>query len=78
MAGIDITFENEEKHYRASMLIKKYKVCDYDGCKWVTKEKKECEVRSTYIYEDMFMNIPCKHPTPILAVWTISATFAPC
>ena len=20
----------------------------------------------------------CKHPTPILAVWTISATFAPC
>ena len=53
MAGIDITFENEEKHYRASMLIKKYKVCDYDGCKWVTKEKKECEVRSTYIYEDI-------------------------
>ena len=22
--------------------------------------------------------IGCKHPTPILAVWTISATFAPC
>ncbi len=20
----------------------------------------------------------CKHPTPILAVWTISVTFAPC
>lgn len=39
-------------------MIRKYKVCDYDGCKWVTKEKKECEVRSTYIYEDMFMNIP--------------------
>lgn len=58
VSGIDITFENEEKRYRVSILIRKYKVCDYDGCKWVTKEKKECEVRSTYIYEDMFMNIP--------------------
>lgn len=58
VSGIDITFENEEKHYRASMLVRKYKVCDYDGGEWVAKEKKECEVRSTYIYEDMFMNIP--------------------
>ena len=24
------------------------------------------------------MGKKCKHPTPILAVWTISATFAPC
>ncbi|MCW4138780.1 hypothetical protein [Segatella copri] len=28
--------------------------------------------------EAQFSRITSKHPTPILAVWTISATFAPC
>ena len=31
---------------------------------------------STYI--DAVYSVFGKHPTPILAVWTISATFAPC
>ena len=56
VSGIDITFENEEKQYRASLLIRKYKVCNYDGENWVVEKK--CEKRSTYIYEDMFMKIP--------------------
>lgn len=55
-SGMDITFENQEKQYRASFLIRKYRVCEYESGEWV--EKKECEKRSTYIYEDMFMNIP--------------------
>lgn len=56
LSGIDVTFENKEKQYRASFLIRKYRVCEYESGEWV--EKKECEKRSTYIYEDMFMNIP--------------------
>ncbi|MGN1157014.1 MAG: hypothetical protein ACI4TK_12625, partial [Agathobacter sp.] len=56
LSGIDVTFENEEKQYRASFLIRKYRVCEYESGEWV--EKKECEERPTYIYEDMFMNIP--------------------
>ena len=56
ISGMDVTFENQEKRYRASFLIRKYRVCEYESGEWV--EKKECEKRSTYIYEDMFMNIP--------------------
>lgn len=56
LSGIDVTFENPEKQYRASFLIRKYRVCEYESGEWV--EKKECEERPTYIYEDMFMNIP--------------------
>ena len=56
ISGMDVTFENQEKQYRASFLIRKYRVCEYESGEWV--EKKECEKRSTYIYEDMFMNIP--------------------
>lgn len=56
ISGMDVTFENQEKQYRASFLIRKYRVCEYESGEWV--EKKECEKRSTYIYEDMFTNIP--------------------
>ncbi len=45
-SGIDITFENEAKKYRASVLIRGYQVDN------------RMEHRSTYIYEDMFMNLP--------------------
>ncbi|MGN0033264.1 MAG: hypothetical protein ACI358_05755 [Candidatus Limimorpha sp.] len=58
VSGIDVTFENEAKQYRASFLIRKYKVCEYKNEKWEVVEDKECEERSTYIYEDMFMSIP--------------------
>lgn len=55
VSGIDVTFENKEKQYRASFLIRKYKVCKYNGEKW--EEKKACEKRPTYIYDDMMMLI---------------------
>ena len=58
ISGMDVTFENQEKQYRASFLIRKYRVCEYEGGAWKVKKNKECEKRSTYIYEDMFMNIP--------------------
>ena len=57
-SGMDITFENQEKQYRASFLIRKYRVCEYEGGAWKVMKNKECEKRPTYLYEDMFMNIP--------------------
>jgi hypothetical protein len=56
ISGLDVTFENKKKNYRASFLIREYKVCDLNGKDWV--ETKGNENRSTYIYEDMLMNIP--------------------
>lgn len=51
VSGMDVTFEKEGE-YRASFLIREYKVYDL-----VTKEWKE-EKRPTYIYEDMLMGVP--------------------
>ena len=51
VSGMDVTFEKEGE-YRASFLIREYKVYDI-----VTKEWKE-EKRPTYIYEDMLMELP--------------------
>ena len=56
VSGLDVTFENKEKKYRASFLIREYKVFDFNGKDWI--ETKDCENRSTYIYEDLLMNIP--------------------
>ena len=58
LSGIDVTFENKEKQYRASFLIREYCVKEYVDGKWVDKENKAREKRPTYLYEDMFMNIP--------------------
>ena len=55
ISGIDVTFENKEKQYRASFLIREYRVCEYESGAWL--EKKVREKRPTYLYEDMFMNI---------------------
>lgn len=56
VSGLDVTFENQQKKYRASFLIRGYKVFDFDGKLWI--ETKRHESRSTYIYEDMLMNNP--------------------
>lgn len=56
ISGVDVTFENAQKMYRASFLIRRYSVFDFDGKEW--RETKLDEKRSTYIYEDMLMNIP--------------------
>lgn len=55
VSGIDVTFENKDKEYRASFLIRAYKVDEFDGEKWSSKK---LENRPTYLYEDMFMNLP--------------------
>ena len=47
-SGIDVTFENSEKHYRASFLIREYKV--------IYENKKERTVEnSTEIYDDLLL-----------------------
>ena len=52
-SGVDVTFENPQKHYRASFLIRAY------SFEPNPTEKKKCEVRSTHIYDDMFfMGVP--------------------
>lgn len=48
ISGIDVTFENEEKHYRASFLIRGFHVNEgeYDDC-------------STHIYDELlYMGVP--------------------
>ncbi len=48
-SGIDITFENAKERYRASFLMREYKVT-YEGGKTVRV------VNSTEIYDDMLLN----------------------
>lgn len=48
MSGIDFTFENKDKQYRASILIRGVKVIDKNN-------KPIIEVRPTYVYEYLLM-----------------------
>lgn len=58
-SGFDITFENEEKQYRASALIRSYEIKDKDGnyLKWdkdkqqfITDTNYQYITQSTYLY----------------------------
>ena len=40
VSGIDVTFENEEKKYRASFLIRGYRVEQFNDGEWKVKEGK--------------------------------------
>lgn len=51
-SGIDITFENEAKKYRAAVLIRGFAV------KVEGKTIKEYDTCSTHLYEDLFMTYP--------------------
>ncbi len=54
-SGVDVTFENEEKQYRASFLIRAYSI-----------DNKTIDYHSTHIYDDMFyMGIPMNEPIEI-------------
>lgn len=55
VSGIDITFENQVKEYRASFLIRGYRVESLTNDTWT--ETKKYEKRATYIYEDLMMGI---------------------
>lgn len=62
-AGIDITFENPDRQYRASFLIRGYRVEALLGRTWAVT--KELETRSTYIYDDMLMGLALNTPMTI-------------
>ena len=47
--GVDVTFENKERQYRASFLIKKYRIDDPKGV---------IEEETTYLSEEMFGYAP--------------------
>ena len=45
-SGFDITFENEQKQYRASALIRTYDIYDTKANKWIVEK----DNRSTFLY----------------------------
>ena len=51
-SGVDITFENEEQKYRASFLIRSYRVLTSD--KDLTSKDIKYDPYSTHIYDDLF------------------------
>ena len=53
-SGFDITFENPEKHYRASALIRKYAVYDIQKKKFVHLDTKDGEVNYMLIDDPKF------------------------
>lgn len=53
ISGIDVTFESQNKCYRASFLIRGYSVYSFIGSEWV--KTKNHEKRPTYLYEDLMM-----------------------
>jgi hypothetical protein len=51
-SGVDITFENEEKKYRASFLIRSYRVLTNN--KDIVAKDIKYDPYSTHIYDDLF------------------------
>jgi len=51
-SGLDVTFENEQKKYRASFLIREYRVLDADED--VNSSTKKFDPYSTHIFDDLF------------------------
>jgi hypothetical protein len=73
-SGIDITFENKDAKYRASALIRAFRVKEGDNMnadfkndyqRTTSAKSKDVEYRSTYIYDYLFTNIPL----PITVQW---------
>ena len=73
-SGIDITFENEDAKYRASALIRAFRVKEGDDINSAYKndyirtsyaKSKDVEYRSTFIYDYLLTNIPM----PIRIEW---------
>lgn len=55
ISGVDVTFENEEKQYRASFLIRGFHV-----------DNKEYDNHSTHVYDEMlYMGLPLGKPIEI-------------
>lgn len=73
-SGIDITFENDKAKYRASALIRAFRIKEGndihakykdDYVRSTSVKSKDVEYRSTYIYDYLFTNVPL----PITVKW---------
>ena len=53
-SGVDVTFENEEKKYRASFLIRSYRVLKTEYGLYPENDNTEYDTHSTHIFDDMF------------------------
>lgn len=52
-SGVDLTFENQEKGFRASFLIRGYKILDKAG-NLLYSNKDGKQTRPTYLWDDLF------------------------
>lgn len=53
-SGVDVTFENEEQHYRSSFLIRSYRVFKKEEEDKVRDVSTPFDNHSTHIFDDMF------------------------
>lgn len=53
-SGVDVTFENEEKKYRASFLIRSYRVLKTEDGLYPENDNTKYDPHSTHIFDDMF------------------------
>lgn len=53
-SGVDVTFENKDKKYRASFLIRSYRVLKTVNGFYPINDDTEYDTHSTHIYDDMF------------------------
>ncbi len=55
-SGIDVTFENKKMKYRASFLIRSYRVLKTDDGLYPENDNTKYDPHSTHIFDDMFYN----------------------
>lgn len=53
-SGVDVTFENEKKRYRASFLIRSYRVLEAENGMYPKTVSVKYDPHSTHIFDDMF------------------------
>ncbi len=53
-SGVDVTFENKENKYRASFLIRSYRVLKTENGLYPKNDKTKYDPHSTHIFDDMF------------------------
>ena len=53
-SGLDIAFENQEKKYRASFLIRSYRLLEAKDGKYPLNDNTKYDHCSTHIFDDMF------------------------
>ncbi|MBR3798193.1 MAG: hypothetical protein IKK36_04675 [Bacteroidales bacterium] len=53
-SGVDVTFENEEKKYRASFLIRSHRVLKTENGLYPENDDTKYDTHSTHIFDDMF------------------------